>query len=90
MGQDWLERFGYQFQNPSLGINPPAYSEILVRIPTTEKGNRLVEAQELQENVFCAPSVVECKDSSFICLIINLNSTGETLRSFQEPKKYRS
>jgi len=82
LGQDWLERFGYQFQIPSLGINLPAYSETLVRIPTTEKGNRLVEAQELQENVFCTSSVVECKDSSFLCLIINLNSTDETLKKF--------
>jgi len=59
LGQDWLERFGYQFQVPSLGINLPAYSETLVRIPTTEKGNRLVEAQELQDDIFCASSVVE-------------------------------
>jgi hypothetical protein len=61
-GQDWLERFGYQFQILPLGINLPAYSETLVRIPTTEQGNRLVEAQELQDNIFCASSVVECKD----------------------------
>jgi hypothetical protein len=64
--QDWLERFGYQFKIPSLGVNHPAYSETLVRIPTTERGSRLVEAQELQENIFCASSVVECADSSFI------------------------
>jgi hypothetical protein len=82
LGQDWLERFGYHFQIPALGINLPAYSETLFRIPTTEQGNRLVEAQELQENIFCASSVVECKDSSFLCLTINLNSTNETLRKF--------
>jgi hypothetical protein len=75
--QDWLEMFGYQFQIPSLGISLPAYSETFVRIPTTERGNRLVEAQELQENIFCASSVVECKDASFLCLITNLNSTDE-------------
>ena len=80
LGQDWLERFGYQCQIPCLRINLPAYSETLVRIPTTEQGNRLVEAQELQENIFCASSVVECKASSFVCLIINLNSTEEILR----------
>jgi hypothetical protein len=62
LGQDWLERFGYQFQIPSLGINLPAYLETLVRIPNTAKGNRLVEAQELQDNIFCASCVVECKD----------------------------
>ena len=50
LGQDWLERFWYQFKIPSLGINLPAYSETLVRVSTTEQGNRLVEAQELQEN----------------------------------------
>jgi len=66
IGQDWLERFGYQFQIPNLGINLPAYSETLVRVPTTEKGARLIEAQELQENVFCASSIVECVDSSFV------------------------
>ena len=46
--QDWLGRFGYQFQIQSLGSNLPGYSETLVHIPTTEQGNRLVVAQELQ------------------------------------------
>jgi hypothetical protein len=78
LGQDWLERFGYQFQIPDLGINLPAYSETSVRIPTTEKGSRLVEAQELQENIFCASSVVECVDSSFTCLVINCHVTYTT------------
>jgi hypothetical protein len=82
LGQDWLERCGYQFQIPDLGINLPAYSETVVRIPTTEKGSRLVEAQELQENIFCASSVVECVDSSFICLVINCNPTNKILRTF--------
>ena len=82
-----LERFGYQFHIPSLGINLPAYSETLVRIPTTEQGNRLVEAQELQDNIFCASSVVECKDSSFLCSIINLNSTDETLKKFRRTQE---
>jgi len=82
LGQNCLERFGYQFQIPSLGINLPAYSDTLVRVPTTAQGNRLVEAQELQDNIFCASSVVECKDFSFLCLIINLNSTDETLKKF--------
>jgi hypothetical protein len=50
--QNWSEKFGYRFQVPNLGINLPIYSENLVRIPTTERGNRLVEAQELQENIF--------------------------------------
>jgi len=52
LGQDWLERFGYQFQIPSLGINLPAYLQTVVRVPTTEQCNRFVEAQELQENIF--------------------------------------
>ena len=82
LGQDWLERFGYYFQIPSLGITLPAYLETVVRIPTTDRGIRLVEAQELQENVFCASSVVECKDSTFLCLVLNLNSTDETLKKF--------
>jgi hypothetical protein len=87
IGQDWLERFGYQFQIPSLEINLPAYSEILVRIPTVEKGSRLVEAHELQENVFCASSVVECVDSSFICLLINCNPTDEVLKILPQTQK---
>ena len=62
MGQDWPEKFGYQFEIPSLGIHLPVYSETMVLIPTTEQGNQLVEAQELQENIFFASSVVECKD----------------------------
>ena len=82
LGQDCLERFGYQFQIPSIGIILPAYSETLVRVPTTERCNRLFEAQELQENGFCASSVVECKDFSFHCPIINLNSTDETSKKF--------
>jgi hypothetical protein len=88
LGQDWLERFGYRFQIPNLGINLPAYSETLMRIPTTEKGSRLVEAQELQGNAFCASSVVECVDSSFICLIINCNSTDEILKKFQQTQGF--
>jgi len=73
LGQAWLERLGYQFQIPDIGINLPAYSETLVRIPTTEKGSQLVEAQEMEENIFCVSSVVECVDTSFICLAINCN-----------------
>jgi hypothetical protein len=67
IGQDWLERFGYQFQIPELGITLPAYSETLVRIPTKEKGTRLTESQELKENIFCASSVVECVDAFCFC-----------------------
>ena len=63
IGQDWLERFAYQFQIPELGITLAAYSETIVRITTTKKGNRLVESQELQENVYCASSIVECTDA---------------------------
>jgi hypothetical protein len=80
LGQDWLEKFEFTLQIPSLGITLPAYSETLVRIPTQEKWNRLVEAQELQENVFCASSIVECVDKSFLCLLVNLNSTEQTLK----------
>jgi hypothetical protein len=36
---------------PNLGIKRPAYSETLIPIPTTEKGHRLIEAQELQEKL---------------------------------------
>jgi hypothetical protein len=75
LGQDWLERLGYQFQIPNLSINLPAYSETLVRILTTDKGSRLLETEELQENIYCASSVVECIDNSFICLVINCNAT---------------
>jgi hypothetical protein len=82
LGQDWLEKFGCNLQIPSLGITLPAYSETLVRIPTKENGNRLVESQELQENIFCASSVVECINNSFLCLLINLNSTEQTLKQF--------
>ena len=84
IGQDWLERFGYQFQIRELGITLPAYSETIVRIPTTEKGSRLVESQELQENVFCASSTVECADASFSSLIMNCNDTDQLLRKFPQ------
>ena len=82
LGQDWLEKFGYQLQIPSLGITLPAYSETVVSVPTTEQGSRLVEAQELQENVFCASSIVDCKNASFLCLIVNCNSTEVPLEKF--------
>jgi hypothetical protein len=90
LGQDWLERFGCQFQIPTIGVDIilPAYSETSVRIPTTEKGCRLVEAKELQENVFCASSIVECTNSSFVCLITNCNSTDETLRKFPQTQEF--
>ena len=87
IGQDWLEKFGYDFQIPSLGITLPAYSETIVRIPTQEKGTRLTEAQELQENIFCASSVVDCKDNSFLGLIINLNSTEQKLKHFPQTQE---
>jgi hypothetical protein len=84
LGQDWLEKFGFNFQIASLGITLPPYSETLVRIPTKEKGNRLVEAQVLQENIFCASSGVECGNNSFIYLLINLNSKEQTLEHFPQ------
>jgi hypothetical protein len=87
LGQDWLEKFGLNFQIPSLGITLPAYSETIVRISTHEKGNRLVEAQELQENIFCASSVVDCKDNSFLCLLINFNSTEQRLKHFPQTQE---
>jgi len=88
--QDWLEKFDCQLRIPSVGVDIilPAYSETLVGIPTTEKGSRLVEVQELQENVFCASSVVECINSSLVCLVINCNSTDETLKEFPRIQKF--
>ena len=59
----------------------------MVLIPTTEQGNQLVEAQELQENIFCTSNFVEFKDSSFLCLIINLNYTDETLEKFPKTQE---
>jgi len=37
LGQDWLEKFVFHFQIPSLGITLPAYSETLVRIQHKKK-----------------------------------------------------
>ena len=90
LGQDWLECFGCRLHIPSVKVDIIllAYSEILVRFPTTEKGSRLVEAQELQENIFCASSIVECVNSSFICLIINCNSSDESLRNFPQTQEF--
>jgi hypothetical protein len=82
LGQNWLERFSYQFQITDLGIKLKAYSETLVRIPTTEKSRRLLETVELQENIFCASSAAECVDNSFICLRIYCNHTDKILRKF--------
>jgi hypothetical protein len=87
LGQDWLEKNGFSLQIPSLGIKLKAYAETLVRIPTQEKGNRLVETQELQENVFCASSVVQCTDGSFLSLLINLNPEEKQLGYFPKTEE---
>jgi hypothetical protein len=68
-GQDWLERFGYQFQI-TFGTSLQTYLETLVRILTTDQVNRLFKAQELQENIFCTSSLVESK-GFFISLFNN-------------------
>jgi len=90
LGQGWLEQNGCRLQIPSMKIEIllPAYSETLVRIPTTEKGSRLVEAQELQESVFCASSIVECVNYSSICLLINCNPTEVTLKNFPHTQEF--
>jgi hypothetical protein len=82
IGQDWLERFGYQFQIPNLGIHLPACSETLNRVPTSEKGTQLTEAQELQDNVLR----IQCSSMSkfFFCLVINCNPTDEVLRTLPQ------
>jgi hypothetical protein len=85
LGQDGLEKFGY-LETSSLGITLPAYSETLVRIQTREKGNRS-GAQELEENISCASSVVECVDNSFLCLLVNLNSTEQTPKHFLQTQE---
>jgi hypothetical protein len=87
LGQDWLEKYGFRFQVPSLGIKLPAYSETLVRIPTQEKCNRLVEAQVLWENLLCVSGVVECTANLFLCLLVNLNHKEQTLRHFPKTQK---
>jgi hypothetical protein len=46
-----------------------------------------MEAQEFQENIFCASSVVECVDSTFICLLINCNPTDEVLKTLPQTHK---
>ena len=58
-----------------------------VRIPTREKGDPIVEAQKLQENVFCTSSVADCVDNSLLCLLINLNPTDQTLKHFPQTQK---
>lgn len=87
LGQDWLERFGCRFQIPSVNVDIilPAYSGTQVRIPTTEKGSRLVEAQELQENVLC---IKYSRMHYLVCLIVNCNSTDETLRKFPQTQEF--
>jgi hypothetical protein len=87
LGQDWLEKVGYNFQIPSLGIILPAYLETLVKIPTKEKGAHLIESKELQENVFCASSIVECVGNSFLCLLINLNQSEQPLQCFPQTQE---
>jgi hypothetical protein len=53
LGQDWLERLGCRFQIPIVGVDIvlPAYLETLVRIPTTEKGRRLVKGKNCRKSI---------------------------------------
>ena len=71
IGQDWLKRFGVQFSIPTLGVTIPARSEKIVKFPTNETGTRLIESQELEPNIFCASSITQCKDNTFVCLLVN-------------------
>jgi hypothetical protein len=46
----------------------------------------MIESQELQENVFCASGVVECVNSSFLCLIINCNPEVKVLSTLPKTR----
>jgi hypothetical protein len=60
LGQDWLEKEGYNFQkNTPIIIHP--YSEKVVKCKTQEKGVRFIEHQVTQPGLICATSLVNCE-----------------------------
>jgi hypothetical protein len=85
LGHDWLERFGYQFRILELGINLPAYSETLVRIPTVQIGSRLLETGITREHILCFKCNRICR--LFIRLVINCNQTDKILRKFHRTQE---
>jgi hypothetical protein len=71
LGQDWLENNGYSIQKKTPVVIPP-YSEQFVRCGTKERGIRYIEHQTLQPGLICASSSVNCEDSIFPSLVVNL------------------
>jgi hypothetical protein len=83
LGQDWLENAGYGFQKKTPVVIPP-YSETVVKCKTIEKGIRFIEHQIIQPGLVCAASLVNCENSEFPCLMINL--TDQPIRMTTDPR----
>jgi hypothetical protein len=62
----------------------PPLSEGIVKIPTREKGVRLIEKQELLPGVYCGTSLGECNGEFVSCLAVNL--TNEPITTLPIPK----
>jgi hypothetical protein len=83
LGQDWLDKAGYEFQKKISTIIPP-YSEQVVKCKTNEKGTRFIEHQILKPGLICASSLVNCENFEFPCLVVNL--TDRPICMITDPK----
>jgi hypothetical protein len=84
LGQEWLLQNDYVMTCSK--VIPPL-SESLVQIPTTEKGIRFVEKQELLPGVYCGTSLSLCQEGYFPCLILNLTQSPITQIPFPKLEK---
>ncbi|PNF31840.1 hypothetical protein B7P43_G08901 [Cryptotermes secundus] len=71
LGQEWLLQNGYMMTCSKV---VPPFSESVIKVPTKEKGIRLVDKQELLPGVYCGTSLGMCHEGYFSCLIVNMTS----------------
>jgi hypothetical protein len=83
LGQDWLEKAGFNIQRREPVIIPP-YSEQVIKCRTKEKGVRFIEHQLIQPGLIVASSLINCKNEEFPCLVVNL--TDKPINVIREPK----
>jgi hypothetical protein len=68
-GQEWLSQNDYVMTCPN-AILP--FNESVVKVPSRERGVRLIERQELLPGVYCGSSLSLCHEGYFHCLVVNM------------------
>jgi hypothetical protein len=74
LGQEWLLQNDYVMTYPK--VIPP-FSEN-IKVPTKERGVRLVDKQGLLPGVYCGTSLSLCQKGYFQCLIVNMTQSPIT------------